>query len=217
MDMADPQGSEADTELQVWHIDLDRTAGDLTDGLSPDEVNRAQRFIQERDRNRFIRARGAMRTILGERLGVSAAELEFGLGEHGKPFIRRPESDIEFNLTHSRGMALLAVSATGPVGIDLECIRSRPSQLKIAQRLFPAGIYQRLSALPANQLAAAFTERWTEFEARAKLHGAGIFSAKVEQEGIRTTHFSPRQGWIACAAIVTPTEASMELQHLNFE
>ncbi|MCP4129249.1 MAG: 4'-phosphopantetheinyl transferase superfamily protein [Gammaproteobacteria bacterium] len=204
-------------ELQVWHIDLDRTAGDLTDGLSPDEVSRSQRFIQERDRNRFIRARGAMRTILGNRLGVPAAQLEFGLGEHGKPFIRRPESDIEFNLTHSRGMALLAVSATGPVGIDLECIRSRPSQLKIAQRLFPAGIYQRLSALPANQLAAAFTERWTEFEARAKLHGAGIFSAKVEQEGVRTTHFSPRQGWVACTATVAQNGTSVELRHFNFE
>ncbi|MCP3671943.1 MAG: 4'-phosphopantetheinyl transferase superfamily protein [Gammaproteobacteria bacterium] len=217
MDIAGPQDSVADMELQVWHIDLDRTAGDLTDGLSTDEVSRAQRFIQERDRNRFVRARGAMRTILGNCLGVSAAELEFGLGEHGKPFIRRPESNLEFNLTHSRGMALLAVSETGPVGIDLECIRSRPSQLKIAQRLFPAGVYQILSALPADQLAAAFTERWTEFEARAKLHGAGIFSAKVEQDGVQTTHFSPQQGWIACTATLASIEVSMELQHFSFE
>ncbi len=207
----------ATIELHIWHIDLDQTPGDLTELLSPDETQRAERIIREQDRNRFIRARGAMRTILGNRLGQSGALLEFGLGEHGKPFIQQPESGMEFNLTHSGGMALLAVSETGPVGIDLERINSRPSQLKVAQRLFTAETYQQLSALPADQLAAAFTERWTEFEARAKLHGAGIFSAQVEQDSIQVTYFSPRQGWIACIATRAPAEASVELQHFNFE
>jgi len=204
-------------KLLIWHIDLDQPLGDLADLLSPDEIQRAERIIQEQDRNRFVRARGAVRTIIGNQLGQSAALLEFGVGEHGKPFIQQPESGLEFNLTHSGGRGMLALSENGPVGVDLERIRSRPSHLKVAQRIFSADCYQQLSALPVDQLAAAFTERWTEFEARAKLHGAGIFSAQAEQDGIHITHFSPLDGWLACIATLTPFGEAVELRHFNFD
>lgn len=216
LDMAYPQTPETDIAVHIWHIDLDQAAGDLPDLLSPDETERAERFTLEQDRNRFVRARGAMRAILGNRLGVSGALLEFGLRRHGKPFLHHPESSIEFNLTHCNGMALLAVCETNHVGIDLERISSRPSQLKIAKRLFPAPVYKELSALPVDQLGAAFMQNWTEFEARAKLHGAGIFSTKGEQDAVHITHFSPQPGWIACIATGNPGGATVELKHSNF-
>jgi len=158
-----------------------------------------------------------MRTILGNRLGVSGALLEFGLGKHGKPFISHPESSMEFNLTHCDGMALLAMCKTSHVGIDLERISSRPSQLKIAKRLFPTSVYQELSDLPVDQLGAAFMQNWTEFEARAKLHGAGIFSTRKEQlDAVHVSHFSPQPGWIACIATRNHGTAAVELKHFYF-
>jgi len=216
IDTADLQSSETDIEVNIWHIDLEQPASRLSELLSMDETQRADHFILESNRNRFVRARGAMRSILSDRLGVSGAALKFGLGKHGKPFISHPESTVEFNLTHCDGMALLAISENSAVGVDLERISSRPSQLKIAKRLFPALVYNELATLPADQLGAAFFENWTEFEARAKLHGAGIFSAKGMRDGVVITHFSPRPGWIACIATGYQRDACVKLKHLYF-
>lgn len=217
MDKADPQMPITNIELHIWHIDLDQPSDGLPDLLSPDETERADRFTLEQNRNRFVRARGTMRSILGNRLGLSGALLEFGLGKHGKPFISHPESTIEFNLTHCDSMALLAISESSAVGIDLERISSRPSQLKIAKRMFSESVYAELLTLPAERLGSAFTEYWTEFEARSKLHGAGIFSGKGPQDGVVVTHFLPRQGWIACIATGNQGDAFVELKHFNFE
>jgi len=203
-------------EVQVWSIDLDQTAGDLALLLSVDEADRAEEYTHTRDRNRFILARGAMRSILGQQLGISGAAIRFEQGEHGKPYISELDSVIEFNLTHCQGHGLLAVSGDCAVGIDLERIRPGRSQLKIAQRLFPQSIVDELSALPADQVDAAFYHHWTKFEACTKYHGAGIFHAENTIEELSATHFAPRPGWIACVATCKPAAGDTLLKHFSF-
>ena len=55
-------------EVHVWRASLEqpqRCLERLFDTLAPDEKERAERFYFDRDRNRFIAARGTLRSILG--------------------------------------------------------------------------------------------------------------------------------------------------------
>jgi 4'-phosphopantetheinyl transferase len=206
----------ADGEIHVWRIDLDQPAPGLLALLSPDEIERAGRLKQTLDRDRFIRTHGAMRSILGGYLGLSGDLLRFGVGDKGKPYLISPDTSLEFNLSHCQEMALLAVTKGIPVGIDLERISTKPLQLKIAKRMFPESVYAELSALPPEQLGKNFLRYWTEFEARVKCRGYGIFSNGEEHGSTQVTHFTPKPGWIACVALMQQDSGSLNLQHHNF-
>ena len=57
--------------VRIWLIDLD--APDAADGatlLSSDETARADRFVFERHRHRFVAGRAALRRILGVEVGA---------------------------------------------------------------------------------------------------------------------------------------------------
>ncbi len=202
--------------IHIWRIDLDGPIGDLSAPLSADESARATAKKLSRDRHRFILAHGAKRTILGGYLGIPGEELLIVAGDRGKPYLHHPDSDLQFNLTHCEGMALLAVAAGHPVGIDLEQVRDRPSQAKIARRMFPDSIYREMVQLPSEQFGVQFYRYWTELEARSKCIGAGIFSNDQDTGGITTRHFDPQDGWIACVAIKDAYLTSMELKHFLY-
>jgi 4'-phosphopantetheinyl transferase len=205
------------TSVHIWRIDLNGSVGNLSALLSAQEIKRADDKKAEIERSRFIRARGAMRSILGDYLALPGGELEFVLGEKGKPSIDHPDSNLEFNLTHCDEMALLAVSEATPVGIDLERIRTRTAQLKIAKRMFSESVYRELEQLSSDQLAPAFFKHWTELEARAKCVGDGIFSHDSREDEIISRHFSPQDGWIACIATCGISPAPLVLKHFLYE
>jgi 4'-phosphopantetheinyl transferase len=205
------------SSVQIWRIDLDESFGDLATLLSTDENRRADDIKLEVERNRFIRARGALRSILGNYLDLPGSELDFVQGVKGKPTIFQAKTDIEFNLTHCEGMALLAVTKSTPVGIDLERIRTRPSQLKIAKRMFSEAVFCELKKLSPDQLDTAFFKQWTELEARAKCVGEGIFSHERIDDEITTRHFTPQDGWIACVATSGVDISEMELKHFLYK
>jgi 4'-phosphopantetheinyl transferase len=205
------------TSIHIWRINLDGPIPDLTDHLSADEIIDAEAKKLPKVKQRFILGRGAMRSILGEYLGVPGAELEFVRGEKGKPAIKNHNLNIEFNLSHCEEMAILAVSKQVPVGIDLECIQYRSSLMKVAQRMFPEEIYLELKQLSSAQFYPAFFNYWTELEAKAKCVGDGIFSPVTVRDDIKTRHFTPQKGWIACiAANLTDPSSSIELKHFVY-
>ncbi len=216
LDITDKTNLITTGEVHVWRIDLDKPAAGMPELLSPDEIERSGRLKQALDRNRYIRAHGAIRSILGGYLGLNGEALTFGVGDKGKPYLINPETSLRFNLSHCEDMALLAVTKEISVGIDLERIRNKPLQLKIAKRMFPESVYSRLIALPPEDVAKEFLQYWTEFEAKAKCLGSGIFSIGEEQSQLRTTHFFPEPGWIACVATMQQDSDSDNVRHHKF-
>jgi 4'-phosphopantetheinyl transferase len=82
-------------EVHLWRIQLARHLSVLATYLSSDELERAASYRFESDRTQFIRARGALRHLLGLYLGKSPADLQFLYGERGKPELswqERPSS-----------------------------------------------------------------------------------------------------------------------------
>jgi 4'-phosphopantetheinyl transferase len=83
-------------------------------------------------------------------------------------------SDVRFNVSHSGGWALLAVTRGSEVGIDIERVDSRFAADQIPERFFSPGEVARLRGLPADQQTAAFFRCWTRKEAYIKARGLGL-------------------------------------------
>jgi 4'-phosphopantetheinyl transferase len=170
---------ETANDVELWQCLLDLPAASLHEAfavLSDDEIERAQRYRFERDRGRFVAARAFLRRKLAEQLSVSPRELAFVYGQFGKPGLsHRWTSDmVEFNLSHSEGMAILAITRGLTVGVDLERIPHVPDLQPLASRFFSAHEIAALNALPPEARDIAFYCCWTRKEAFLKALGNGL-------------------------------------------
>jgi 4'-phosphopantetheinyl transferase len=165
--------------VHVWRANLDQSLSQIAlfqNNLGDDERSRADRFYFGRDRERFIVARGILRAILGRYSNRPPDSLSFSYSTHGKPSLV-PESDadgIRFNLSHSNGKALYAISRGREIGIDLEFIRCDLEAEQIAERFFSHSEIETLRALPQSLRKYAFFLCWTRKEAYIKARGEGL-------------------------------------------
>lgn len=166
-------------DVHLWRASLDCDASVLArlqTTLSPDEMARADRFVFSTDRNHFVAARGILRELLGTYLTLPPATLEFRYGNHGKPEldVRTSDSVLQFNLSHSGGLAIYAFSLGRRLGVDVEEIRPKLAGEDIARRYFAAREVEELQALAPPLRPEGFFLCWTRKEAYVKAHGAGL-------------------------------------------
>ena len=139
--------------VHVWRARLNQSPMEvrrLQDALAIDERSRAERFYFRHDRERFIVARGILRTILGRYLDRAPESLSFGYGPYGKPALvsdAGPE-EIRFNISHSHGMVLYVVTRGPEIGVDLELVRDGLDIEEIAEKFFSHAEIAALYALP---------------------------------------------------------------------
>ena len=172
-----PLASEC--EAQAWLLPLDdpplshRT---LADSLSPDERERAARFHFEHDRRRFEAARGLLRWLLAQQARLAPAEIDFCLGDHGKPALHPRHGDLHlsFNVSHSGPMALVGLMRGSTIGVDIELRRDVPEYEAIAASNFAPEERRELARLPSAQRLDAFFAGWTRKEAYIKAVGDGL-------------------------------------------
>jgi 4'-phosphopantetheinyl transferase len=169
----------SEDEIHVWRACLDCEDNvflQFEATLAPDEKARADRFFFQRDRKSFVVTRGVLRTLLARYLNRPPAQFEFDYSPQGKPFLhadltRRP---VQFNVSHSHGLALLAFSAGHHVGIDVELVRPNFAGDDIAERYFSRQEVMELRALPMPLRDEGFFLCWTRKEAYVKARGEGL-------------------------------------------
>jgi 4'-phosphopantetheinyl transferase len=162
------------TQLDIWQFSLNTPISDLEITiLSSDEIERANRYYFERHRRRFIVARVRLRQILARYLSLDPMKICFDYNEQGKPMIKAPSTNLQFNLTHSKESGLLALCHHHPVGIDIEFFSARPF-IGIGKQLFSDAEIQALKKLPSYLLPAAFFHIWSQKEALIKAIGLGL-------------------------------------------
>jgi 4'-phosphopantetheinyl transferase len=151
---------------------------------------------------RYLIARAALRDILSRYLGVLPGSLVFAYGPYGKPGLVAPPAPLEFNLSHSGDLALLAVAADQPLGVDLEQIRPKRNLLAIAKRMFSPQEYRQLRQLQHERRLQAFFGAWTAMEAQAKARGCGIFANVADQAApaCELRHLAPAPAYLAAVA-----------------
>jgi 4'-phosphopantetheinyl transferase len=172
-----PSGDLPPGAIHVWLARLDAAAGApaaFDAVLSPDEQERADRFVFDRDRRRFATARSLLRRILAPYVGAAPADLRFSCDEYGKPSLTGLATAPAFNVSHSGEAAVFAISRAGEVGVDVEAVRPMTDAEQIAGRFFAPGEVERLRALPAALQQEGFFECWTRKEAFVKAIGEGL-------------------------------------------
>ncbi|MBB2934882.1 4'-phosphopantetheinyl transferase [Amycolatopsis bartoniae] len=188
--------------------------------LDEPEQGRHRAYRLEIDQRRFLTGRVMAKTVLGERLGLSAQEVRFDATcddcgkPHGKPRIK----GVEFSISHSGDRIGLAVT-TAPVGLDVETENRKADDSLISYALNEAE-QKALNGLSAAERASAFFQYWTRKEALMKATGKGlkIPLQSITLDGARlaaSTHaalnpnstwlqdLTPGEGYRAAVAILT--------------
>lgn len=139
--------------------------------LDADERARAVRFATPVLQRRFIAAHVALRRLLAWAAGVPADALRIAADPRGKPEL--PECPgLHFSLSHCGGQALVALDSA-PVGIDIEALIQRDTDVLAMQILAPAE-FECWRRLPQDHRIEALTEAWTRKEALLKACGLGL-------------------------------------------
>jgi 4'-phosphopantetheinyl transferase len=168
-----------DGEVHVWRTTLSLPAKSLA-GLEPilsaDELERMHRFHFERDRRRYLIGRGLLRVLLGHYLGVAPDHLRFDYTPFGKPHLATGQAAraLQFNVSHSGELLLVAVTAGRALGVDVEQIRPDIEVEEIATRFFSSNEQGALGKLTGAAQVDAFFDCWTRKEAYIKAKGEGL-------------------------------------------
>jgi 4'-phosphopantetheinyl transferase len=161
-------------EVHVWYASLDELPEAVfRKPLSHDERERSQRFRFDRDRRRFVTARGLLRIVLAHYVSLEPADLRFGYSPRGKPFLAGSGGPC-FNTSHSGGLVVLAVARDRQLGVDIEQERAVPEVEDLARRYFSPWEQAELRRLPARERQPAFFRCWTRKEAFVKATGSGL-------------------------------------------
>lgn len=178
-----PNRRNSPTPPELWVGFVDEFPEDLRwwtyrELLSDDERARHDRYRHQRDRNLHLTARLMTRTVLSRCMpGIPPRDWKFRPGPHGKPEIAGPEmqtGEWHFNVTHTEGVVVLAVSQGSPVGVDVERI-DRPMNFEgLARRFFAPEEAAVIEAAGESQRAALFYRIWTLKEAYVKAIGKGL-------------------------------------------
>lgn len=185
------------------------------------ERQRAARFHCDRDRRRYIAARGQLRVLLSERLAVPPQAVELAYTPRGKPVLAR--GGLHFNVSRRGDTALFAFSRDARIGVDLEEIHHVAGADAIAARYFSGRERSAYEALASHERMTGFFNCWTRKEAFVKGLGAGLAmpldrfdvtlapgeparllrvgSRRGADAGWRLESLAPLRGWVAALAM----------------
>jgi 4'-phosphopantetheinyl transferase len=169
--------AESEINVVVMRVSQDKDAAAAAVAiLSSDERHRANRFIMRCDRDRFIRRRAQLRTLLGERLGLAPASVRLSSTARGKPVLAEPldRSGITFSLSHAGDLTVYAFASKTDIGVDVESIRIIDNADGVARLAFSSREYATYEALPIGDKPIGFLNCWTRKEAFVKATGMGL-------------------------------------------
>jgi 4'-phosphopantetheinyl transferase len=160
-------------EVHVVRLDLTAPAGaDAWGLLSPDERARAMRLRSDVHRERFVASHAGLREVLARYACTMPESIRLAADAQGKPVLAGAR--LQFNLSHSATVALVAVALERAVGVDVERVERRRNVLALADRgLDPAEAAGVRAAAPEDR-AAAFHRAWARREAAVKCTGMGL-------------------------------------------
>ncbi len=172
-----------DDILQLCNSDCDLFSVDLAitdvayhsfcEMLSASESDRMVRLVKFEHQRDFVAARAVLRSCLAQYADCDPKALVFTYGSHGKPMLQ-DYPELQFNLSHSQGRALIGVTRGKAIGVDLELVREMPTMLAIAKRFFMPSEYEAILRVSEGLRSRRFFEYWTCKEAYLKATGAGL-------------------------------------------
>jgi len=178
-------------EIHIWEVKLAHTPDidQCLEGLSPDEALRAASTLSDAYRTQFVQTRLILRELLGRYLQKAPSDISFKYSEHGKPLLIGPNHfRLEFNVSHTKDIALLAFTCGRQIGIDIELLDRIGDWRPLAHSSFSPAERAALEMLPDADRCHALTRGWVRKEAYTKARGKGFshdftrFSVSLEEK-----------------------------------
>jgi 4'-phosphopantetheinyl transferase len=105
---------------------------------------------------------------------VAPERLSFSYNEYGKPSLSGQHSGLRFNLSHSGGIALVAVTLERELGVDLEQYSESKADEAVAEKYFSPREFACFDAVSEDLRTRVFLNCWTRKEAYIKARGMGL-------------------------------------------
>jgi 4'-phosphopantetheinyl transferase len=163
-------------EVQLYNVRLESSENNLARAfswLSPDEVERADRFRFDQHRRAFVLGRAVLRALVASYLRIAPEEASFNYGQKGKPALCGTYS-LSYNVSNSGDLAAYAFTSDCEIGVDIEHSRRLVEIEGIARRFFAAEEVTELMGLSEGQRHDGFFNCWTRKEAYIKAVGDGL-------------------------------------------
>jgi 4'-phosphopantetheinyl transferase len=188
--------------------------------LDTAERARAARFRDRAAGEVFVVSRAAQRVLAGRYLGLAPATVTIerncqhcGDPRHGRPRIAAAEAGeagLDYSVTHTGELLLLAYVTHGLVGIDVEAADRRIGTARLARYALTPAEAALVSAAPRANQAAVFCRLWTRKEALVKLTGHGLAaplsSVDVTADTVPPGVSGSPPGWPASPVTLTDLE-----------
>tara|TARA_R110001583_G_scaffold106496_3_gene254816 strand:+ start:11992 stop:12756 length:765 start_codon:yes stop_codon:yes gene_type:complete len=145
--------------------------------LNEEEIVAMNVFAFEHLRKQYLITRALLRQTLSfYEPSVHPSEWCFGKGEYGKPFITSHafEMPLHFNLSHTEGRVVLAISREHSVGVDIEYVKRGIDADEISKSFFAPNEIDYLQMLNRSERELKFFEIWTLKESYIKAVGKGL-------------------------------------------
>lgn len=193
----------------VWRVDLDAPPAIDPAALPRAERERAARLRRPGDRRRWLAARAGLRRVLARYLGEEPERIELVLERSGKPALAGRHPLIRFNLSHSGGLALVAVTAGREVGVDVEAKEDGRDFQRLAELGLEAEAAAAVRAAPPGARRDVFYAAWVRHEAAVKCAGSGLGSPLPERP-ISICDLDVGAGHAAAVAVACPSGREAE-------
>lgn len=127
----------------------------------------------------------------------------------GKPYIEN--HTLQFNLSHSGNLLLIAIHQSQPIGIDIEKIKTRDFVHFSTRFWGDSFVHAHLSPLNVALVPLIFFQAWTQTEAWVKQKGQTIFQFDdfipqpnqntFDFDNQKLVTFTPKIGFVACVCM----------------
>jgi len=176
-----PNYSQKLTHTSVWHVVPERIVDArqcevLISWLSGDERARMNKFHAAQHRHAYLVGHALLRGALARELDCDPAVLEFETNAYGKPALVMPSMHpkLEFNLSHTDGLCVLAMSWHSKLGCDVESLKRHGLDVEIARKFFTPEESEEIATHPPEHQIYRLLSYWTLKEAYIKAEGQGL-------------------------------------------
>lgn len=163
-------------DVALWWATLaasDDEVARVSGWLAPAEHARAARFGRETLSRRYVLGRALLRWALGNALGLPPPAVPIVRGVRGRPQLAT-DAGIDFNVSHTGGVALIGIARAGRIGVDVERADRDVRADGLARKFLTTAEQATLAALPEAERRARFLRYWTCKEAMSKATGDGL-------------------------------------------
>ena len=141
--------------------------------LPTNEQERTYSFRYAADRLRFAKCRLMLREVVACWQCLTKHEVAFRFGRNGKPFLVQ-DHDLQFNISHTTGCAVLALCHNHEIGIDIEMTSRNTDFEGVARKVFTRREQEVLMTLSKSEKRKLFFRLWTAKESLMKATGLGF-------------------------------------------